>query len=58
MTWKTARTMSKKKDKNRVAKKRVVTWESTDNAGNDTAFAIIDLRVPSEDDSEKSEKDN
>jgi hypothetical protein len=50
--------MSKKKDKNRVAKKRVVTWESTDNAGNDTAFAIIDLRVPSEDDSEKSEKDN
>lgn len=36
------------KNKDRVQKKRVVVWEKADKAGNETAFATIDLRVPSE----------
>ncbi len=30
----------------KVQKERVVTWSKTDKAGNETAFASIDMRAP------------
>ncbi len=30
----------------KVQKERVVTWSKTDRAGNETAFASIDMRAP------------
>jgi hypothetical protein len=32
--------------KDKVQKKRVVTWETTDKRGNESAFATVDFRVP------------
>lgn len=34
--------------KDKIQKRRIVTWETKDRAGNEVAFASIDLRAPPE----------